>query len=119
VEQGNDAAAATDVVEATAFVVRDAEGRKRVFIGDLTPRDAVARPGIAIYDEHGSERVSLMLDDTGPVLAYAVAGNTRLELGIADRNTEAVDTGAYIALLGVEGAAWRVQVGDRGVVVEP
>lgn len=80
--------AAPQIVEASAVVVRDPQGRKRILIGNLWPSDHDWYPGIAIYDAQGSERVCLMLGDAGPVLSYAENGNTRMEVGHRD---DAVD----------------------------
>lgn len=44
-------------------MVRDPQGRTRVFISDLSGTDDAWRPGVSIYDEGGSERVSLLLGD--------------------------------------------------------
>jgi hypothetical protein len=77
----NDASTA-NVVDADAFIVRDPKGRKRILIGNLWPAESGEwYPGVALYDEHGSERVCLLLGDAGPVLSFAEAGDTRLEIG--------------------------------------
>lgn len=78
--------AAPHIVEADAFVVRDPQGRKRILIGNLWPSNPGEwYPGVAIYDEHSSERVCLMLGDAGPVLSYTERGDTRLEVGVMNR----------------------------------
>lgn len=118
-EKRNDGDATAEVVEAAGFMVRDARGRKRVFLGDLTRGEGYV-PGVAIYDEDGSERVALLLGDAGPVLSYAVAGDTRLEVGVIDRGGEGTDPGPFVTALDGDGrVAWSVRVGDDGTVCGP
>lgn len=107
-----------EVVEAPGFTVTDPQGRTRLFIGDLSgPGGDLWRPGIAIYDEDGSERVSLLLGDAGPVLSYATGGDTRLEVGVVDRHGEGTMPGPYLIALGRNGeTAWSVRVDDEGLV---
>lgn len=82
---------ATKVVEADAFIVRDPQGRKRILIGNLWPAASGEwYPGVALHDEHGSERVCLLLGDDGPVLSFAQHGDTRLEIGLTDECTRVV-----------------------------
>ncbi len=117
-EKRNDGDAAAEVVE--GFLVRDARGRKRVFLGDLVGGNDEYRPGVAIYDEDGSERVALLLGDAGPALSYAVAGDTRLEVGVIDRGGEGTEPGPFITALDADGqVAWTVRMGDDGVVCGP
>jgi hypothetical protein len=72
------------VVEANAFIVRDPEGRKRILIGNLWPAESGEwYPRVALYDEHGSERICLLIGDAG-VLSFAEHGNTRLEIGLRE-----------------------------------
>ena len=119
-EKRNDGDAAAEVVEAAGFLVRDARGRKRVFLGDLIGGDSEYHPGVAIYDEDGSERVALLLGDAGPVLSYAVAGDTRLEVGVIDRGGEGTEPGPFVTAMDRDGrVAWSVRVGDDGVVCGP
>lgn len=106
-----------ETVEAAAFVVTDPLGRRRVFIGDLAPEGEPWRPGVAIYDEDGSERVSLLLGDVGPVLSYAADGDTRLELGVVDPHRGGTEPGPFLVVVGPEGeTAWSVGVNDQGLV---
>jgi hypothetical protein len=106
-----------ETVEAPAFVVTDPSGRRRVFIGDLGSEGEPWRPGVAIYDEDGSERVSLLLGDVGPVLSYAEDGDTRLELGVVDLDRGGTEPGPFLVVVGPEGeTAWSVRVNDQGLV---
>lgn len=78
----NDASTA-HVVEADAFIVRDPQGRKRILVGNLWPAGSGEWfPDVALYDEHGSERVCLLLGDAGPVLSFADQGHTRWRWGL-------------------------------------
>ena len=89
----NDASTA-NVVEADAFIVRDPKGRKRVLIGNLWPAESGEwYPGVALYDEHGSERVCLLLGDAGPVLSFAEGGDTRLEIGLFEQPSTPAEPG--------------------------
>lgn len=107
---------APEVVEAPGFMVRDPQGRTRVFIGDLSGTDDAWRPGVAIYDERGSERVSLLLGSEGPVLSYAEHGDTRMEIGVVDRHGEGTVPGPYPVALGEDGeTAWSVRVNGEHV----
>lgn len=111
---------ADEVVEAPGFMVRDPQGRTRMFIGDLSNTDGDWLPGVAIYDERGSERVSLLLGSAGPVLSYAEHGDTRLEVGVVDRGGEGTAPGPYLVAVGEHGeTAWSVRVNDEGLVREP
>jgi hypothetical protein len=47
VTKANDDPAPPGVVEATGFLVRDPQGRKRVFVGDLVPTSAVGLMDVA------------------------------------------------------------------------
>lgn len=106
-----------ETVEAPAFVVTDPLGRRRVFIGDLGSEGEPWRPGVAIYDEDGSERVSLLLGDVGPVLSYAADGDTRLELGVVDPDRGGTEPGPFLVVVGPHGeTAWSVRVNDQGLV---
>lgn len=108
-----------EVVEAPGFMVRDPQGRTRVFIGDLSGTDDAWRPGVAIYDEQGTERVSLLLGSEGPVLSYAEGGDTCLEIGVVDRHGEGTVPGPYLVALGEGGeTAWTVRVNGMGVESE-
>lgn len=99
----NDASTA-NVVEADAFIVRDPEGRKRILIGNLWPAGSGEwYPGVALYDEHGSERVCLLLGDGGPVLSFAERGDTRLEIGLRDREPAGVGSMACLVAEGGPG----------------
>ena len=98
----NDASTA-NVVEADAFIVRDPDGRKRILIGNLWPAESGEWfPGVALYDERGSERVCLLLSDDGPVLSFAAGGNTRLEVGLQDGQP---DTSPYVRVIAADGSA--------------
>lgn len=78
-----------------------------IVIGNLWPSDHDWHPGIAIYDEQGSERVCLMLGDAGPVLSHAEFGDTLLEMGITDRSDAGGPSGAYVIGLGLPAVASR------------
>ena len=94
----NDASNPT-LVEADAFIVRDPQGRKRILIGNLWPAESGEwYPGVALYDEHGSERVCLLLGDAGPVLSFAEEGSTVLELGTVDHALRHPRCGPYVAV---------------------
>ena len=84
-----------NVVEADAFIMSDPHGRKRILIGNLWPAASGEWcPGVALYDEHCSEGVCLLLGDAGPVLSFAYRGDTCLELGLlnnGDRYVAAPD----------------------------
>lgn len=119
-EKRNDGDDDGGVVKAAGFAVTDPRGRTRVLIGDVTPPGDDWRPGVAIYDEDGSERVSLLLGDAGPVLSYAAGGDTRLELGVIDRNTEGSPPGPYLLAVDPDGEeAWSVRVSDDGLEQAP
>jgi hypothetical protein len=107
-----------EAVEAPGFTVTDPSGRVRMFIGDLSSPEDEWRPGVAIYDEEGTERVSLLLGDAGPLLSYADEdGDTKLEVGVVDRSTEGTMPGPFLVAVGPNGeTAWSVRVNEEGVV---
>jgi hypothetical protein len=109
---------APEVVEAPGFTVTDPQGRTRLFLGDLSGPNESWRPGFALYDEDGTERVSLLLGDAGPVLSYTDDdGDTRLEVGVVDPDTEGTDPGPFLVVVGPHGeTAWSVRVNDEGLV---
>jgi hypothetical protein len=118
VKKATDDGGAPEVVEAPGFTVTDPQGRTRLFLGDLSGLNEPWRPGFALYDEHGTERVSLLLGDAGPILSYtADDGDTRLEIGVVDRRTEGTDPGPFLVVVGPHGeTAWSVRVNDEGLV---
>jgi hypothetical protein len=109
---------APEVVEAPGFTVTDPQGRTRLFLGDLSGPDDAWRPGLAVYDEDGTERVSLLLGDAGPVLSYAADdGDTRLEAGVVDPHSEGTMPGPFLVVVGPNGeTAWSIRVNDEGLV---
>lgn len=117
-KKATDDGGAPEVVEAPGFTVTDPQGRTWLFLGDLSGPNESWRPGFAVYDEDGTERVSLLLGDAGPVLSYAADdGNTKLEIGVVDRNTEGTDPGPFLVVVGPNGeTAWSVRVDDEGLV---
>lgn len=101
-------ASTPNVVEADAFIVRDPQGRKRILIGNRWPAESGEWfPGVALYDEHASERVCLLLGDAGPILSFAEGGNTRLELGLT--YLARARTAGFVAAFDGDGALrWEV-----------
>lgn len=119
-EKRNDGDDDSGVVTAAGFAVTDPRGRTRVLIGDVVPPGDEWRPGVAIYDEDGTERMSLLLGDAGPVLSYAAGRNTGLEVGVIDRHTEGSPPGPYLLAVDRDGdEAWSVRVTDDGVEQAP
>lgn len=103
------------VVEAAGFLVRDGEGRKRALLGCWP-----AGVGLAIYDENGSERASLLLGELGPALAFALHGDVALMLGVDDPGGAVSDHGPYMVLLGRDGRpVWALRAAAQGLVREP
>jgi hypothetical protein len=103
---------AADVVVARRFAVVDPLGRVRVVMGDLKGNAEGYYPGVALLDEGGHERVSLVLTDIGPLLSFAAEGNVVLELGVADRgNPEVRLPGPFVLLCDPGGEVrWGVRV---------
>lgn len=109
---------AADLVVARRFAVVDPLGRVRVVMGDLRGNADGYFPGVALLDEGGHERVSLVLTDIGPLVSFAAEGNVVLELGVADRgNPEVRLPGPFVLLCEPGGEArWGVRVDDEGDV---
>jgi hypothetical protein len=109
---------AADLVVARRFAVVDPLGRVRVVMGDLKGNAEGYFPGVALVDEGGHERVSLVLTDIGPLVSFAAEGNVVLELGVADRgNPEVRLPGPFVLLCEPGGEArWGVRVDDEGDV---
>lgn len=85
-EKRNDGDAAAEVVEAAGFLVRDARGRKRVFVGDLVGGDDEYRPGVAIYAPHPP-----LVD----AAVFTAAQEVRIGRG-EDRSKRASTSSAYL-----------------------
>lgn len=96
----------------------DPDGRVRVVMGDLKGAAEGYFPGVALLDEGGHERVSLVLTDIGPLVSFAEQGNVVLELGVAERgNPEVRLPGPFVLLCEPGGEArWGVRVDDEGDV---
>lgn len=109
---------AADLVVARRFAVVDPLGRVRVVMGDLKGAAEGCFPGVALLDEGGQERVSLVLTDIGPLVSFAEEGNVVLELGVADQgNPEVRVPGPFVLLCEPGGEArWGVRVDDEGDV---
>lgn len=109
---------AADLIVARRFAVVDPLGRVRVVMGDLKGNADGYFPGVAVLDEGGHERVSLVLTDIGPLVSFAAEGNVVLELGVADRgNPEVRLPGPFVLLCEPGGEArWGVRVDDEGDV---
>ena len=107
-----------DLVVARRFAVVDALGRVRAVIGDLKGAAEGYFPGVALLDEGGHERLSLVLTDIGPLVSFAEQGNVVLELGVAERgNPEVRLPGPFVLLCEPGGEArWGVRVDDEGDV---
>jgi hypothetical protein len=105
---------AADLVVARRFAVVDPLGRVRVVMGDLRGNADGYFPGVALLDEGGHERVSLVLTDIGPLVSFVAEGNVVLELGVADRgNPEVRLPGPFVLLCEPGGEVrWGVRV-DR------
>lgn len=103
---------AADLVVARRFAVVDPLGRARVVMGDLKGAAEGYFPGVALLDEGGHERVSLVLTDIGPLVSFAAKGNVVLELGVADRgNPEVRLPGPFVLLCEPGGEVrWSVRV---------
>jgi hypothetical protein len=119
-----------EALSARRFELVDASGRVRAVLGNLSDSLSVWAPGIALLDEEGHERLSLMLGSTGPLLSFADAGVTALELGVLDRTpTVAADDsgpvdeestvapGPFVVLCDPSGTPrWSVRIGPDGHV---
>ena len=100
------------VVRTERVELVDAEGNVRVVIGNLAGEAEVDDyfPGLALIDAEGTDRVALMLHDTGSVLSFSLAGNDALLMGVDDPGLKG-GSGPYLELLRRSGAAaigWRV-----------
>jgi hypothetical protein len=90
---------AAGLVVARRFAVVDPLGRVRVVMGDLKGNADGYFPRVALLDEGGHERVSLVLTDIGRLVSFAAEGNVVLELGVADRgNPEVRVAGPFVLL---------------------
>jgi hypothetical protein len=100
------------VLQTERVEVVDGAGRVRLVVGDLAPRRSDdCLPGVALRDREGAERASLLLRNEGPELAFAMAGEDALVLGVDDEGGDATRPGPYLQLLDAEGDVvdgWRV-----------
>lgn len=107
-----------DLVMARRFAVVDPLGRVRVVMGDLRGKASGYFPGVALLDEGGQERLSLVLTNVGPLVSFAAEENVVLELGVGDRtNPEVRIPGPFVLLCEPGGEArWGVRVDEEGDV---
>jgi hypothetical protein len=108
-----------EVLSARRFEVVDTEGRVRAVVGNLSGSSSEWYPGVALLDEDGHERVSLMLGASGPLLTFAEAGNVALELGVFDEaDPESVAPGPCVVVCDRSGTArWSVRLDADGHAV--
>ncbi|HVE45123.1 MAG TPA: hypothetical protein VNA57_00045 [Acidimicrobiales bacterium] len=107
------------VMAAGRFEVVDEQGRVRAVMGDLSGSAPGWYPGVALLDEHGVQRVWVLLTEIGPTLSFSEQGNVVLELGVSDRGDPHIQTpGPFVVLCERHGQAmWAVRVGPGGEVV--
>src|SRR5688572_30612052 len=101
------------VLSARRFELVDGVGRVRAVLGNLAGSGAEWNPGIALLDEDGHERVSLLLTDAGPILSFAEGGNVVFEQGVFDR--EHPGAGPFLVLCDRAGQpSWGVRLDPEG-----
>jgi hypothetical protein len=105
-----------EVQSARRIELVDASGRVRAVLGNLSDSASAWFPGLALLDEDGHERLSLMLGATGPLLSFAEAGNVAVELGVHDRaNPETLTPGPFLVLCDRTGAVrWSIHIDPDG-----
>ncbi len=109
------------VVRAHRVEIVDADGRLRGVLGEIEParhrRDSVI--GLEIYTRSGEPRFSVALRGGRAWMMFELGGNARLQAGVNDETTEAVDERAFVYVLDPDGlplAGWRVA--DDGTLIE-
>ena len=114
-----DAVPPSDVVRTTRIELVDEAGRVRAVLGRLdTSEPGTPAFGLALLDEAGCQRAWLTLERDGPVLAFDLAGNCVLTLGVDDPIDEDFRVGAYLHMADRSGntvLGWHVE--EDGVVL--
>jgi hypothetical protein len=96
--------APADVVRARRFELIDDSGRVRAVLGNLAREgDDAYWPGLALRDASGRDRVSLMVHNLGPELAYDFGVNIVIVLGVLDPGTEGPVPGVNLTVFDADG----------------
>jgi hypothetical protein len=86
--------------------ILDGDGAVRLEVGNVADFEGDYEPGIVIYDESGSARVSMALrTGLGPNVSFASGGNSVIELRVDDPGPETGVGAGHLLLADGTGAA--------------